>query len=461
MNGSRCRCGLSTGGGLQIRKGMGQFLSMPNRCHLLTTAATLVALAQGGVSCSAVDASESGVSNGASVGGGWVSDSGMDSDGVGGSSATEGGVTVLTDEQADAILGSACNAWSVEAASVPAKLEFIVDVSESMQAAASGGTESQWVITREALRQTILDADGTGLTANTAVGVLFYPGSSLDAVAVSAQDSTTCLNLKNSVPMAKLGAAGTPERAAIGQALDAAVTARSRPTHDAYSYALNNVINSAKQQAVSGTPYVVLLTDGRPTLQYGCYNETGRLEYEAVPTQPIIDEIATAASQGIKTFVIGLEGSTEGRGPDGYDWLSAAARVGGTAVTGDCSDTGPSYCHADMTKEVQLGPALRAALAQVTASVKNCAYALPAESSDGSQQVDVSLISPIVTFGDRTMELVGLDATGACESEGYRLHGTAELEFCPVTCARVQADPSARVQFVFGCGTTDIGEILM
>jgi hypothetical protein len=84
--------------------------------------------------------------------------------------------------------------------------------------------------------------------------------------------------------------------------------------------------------------------------------------------------------------------------------------------------------------------------------VANCKYDIPTQSSDGTEKVDPSLVSPILYFNDGTAQLIGRDASGSCPGEGYKLNSATELELCSATCKRLQSDPLARLEFIFGCG---------
>jgi hypothetical protein len=216
------------------------------------------------------------------------------------------------------------------------------------------------------------------------------------------------------------------------------------------------VVLGAAQNKFQGQPYMLLITDGMPTLFYGCYNPKGSLTSEGVPTQPIVDAIAAANKKGVKTFIIGSPGSESGKA-----WLSAAARVGGTGTEG-CSDNGPKFCHMDMTTATDFSAALRAGLSQVMNTINDCKFQVPTESADGSQKVDVSKVNPIIYFDDgkKGAELVGRDGTGKCEKTGFRLNSDTELELCKETCAKYQADPTARLELLFGCSATDVEGIL-
>jgi hypothetical protein len=255
--------------------------------------------------------------------------------------------------------------------------------------------------------------------------------------------------------MGLLGGKTGTQRLAIQNALGTVKTGRSTPTHDAYKYALDKILLSDEQKAIRGEPYLLLITDGAPSLELGCFNTSGSINTSSVPTTPIVEEVTRAATLGVKTFIIGSPGSEEAK-----EWLSAAATAGGTAKAG-CSDAGPTYCHMDMTTAPDFSAALRDGLSDVATAIVSCKYKVPTESADGSKKVDPNLISPVISYGDGKKELVGIDTTGACAGEGFKLNSATELELCPSTCTRFQsATGGASLQLMFGCSTPGIIQIL-
>jgi hypothetical protein len=377
---------------------------------------------------------------------------------IGGSSGTGGNgggvIRKITKDQKMAIEENACAGWAYEPEGLPAKLELVIDVSGSMKDPAPGSSATKWEETRDALLEAIVGVDGPGLGASTAVGLLFYPGKFNSNVSTKPLSSSTeCLNIDASVSMAELGGDGAPQRSAIEDALSSVETGQGTPTHDAYKYALDKVVLGDAQKDIPGDPYMLLITDGMPTLQYGCYNTSGNLDYNSVPTDPIVDEIANARSKGVKTFVIGSPGSEAGVG-----WLSAAATAGGTAKE-NCSDNGPTYCHMDMTTAPNFSAALRSGLNQVVSAVAGCKFDVPTKSIDGTEEVDPNQVYPFITYSNDSIELIGRDnGTGTCKGDGYRLLSDTQLELCKATCDRYHADPEALIEFMFGCA--GIEEIL-
>jgi len=370
----------------------------------------------------------------------------------------EGQVTQLTPAQVDQITATACNAWAIEPESSPAKLQLVVDVSGSMDNAAPGTDLTKWEVTRDALVEAICGTVGTGLPENIAVGLMFYPNKFNDKVSKTAVSQSACLNLDGITPMDVLGSndAGT-HRNLLRTALTTVELGSGTPTADAYEYALNKIVLAPEQAAYPGDPYVLLITDGMPTLQHGCFNSAGSLRN--LPGDEVVALVEQAYGKSVKTFVIGSPGSEEGR-----PWLSKAASLGGTAQAG-CdpdSESGP-YCHMDMTTAPDFSKALREGLDQVVRAVSSCKYDVPTESADGTKQVDPNAISPIINYSNGTSELIGRDnANGENCTEGFRLlPGNTQMELCRDTCARLDSDTKATMQLLFGCAPDQVRDILL
>lgn len=368
-----------------------------------------------------------------------------------------GTTKTLTPDQVNAISTSACNAWAVEPESVPGKLQLVVDVSSSMNSTAPGTNRSKWEVTRDALVEAVCGVNGPGLGDGMAVGLMFYPNKvNPDTAPTSAVAQSECLNLDGITPMDVLGGTGADtHRSLLRQRLTQAELGKGTPTADAYEYALNHIALSAEQLAFAGDTYMLLITDGMPTLMYGCYNPSGRLSN--LPGDEVVALVDGAYNLGVKTFIIGSPGSEAG-----VQWLSKAAYLGGTGKVG-CNTTNfnAPYCHMDMTTATDFSAALRDGLSQVVAAVSSCKYTIPAQSVDGLQTVDPNKISPIITFSNGSSELVTRDnKNGANCSEGYYLIDDTQMQLCKDTCSRFQGDATASMQLIVGCATNDIINVI-
>jgi len=367
--------------------------------------------------------------------------------GSAGTSARTGGIVALTADQVAAINNNACDGWSVEPETKPAVLEFVVDTSLSMNEvpgaamqpgrpggpgapAASGPTK--WQSTRDALKAVI-----STLPETIAAGLLFYPNMANQARSRPAS-ADSCVNTTAGTAPAPLTAA---QKASLIAALDATNPNGWTPTDAAYQHALQAAILPTR---IPGDKYILLITDGQPTLRGDCTSAGNGAGITPVESQPIVDHVAAALGQGVRTFLIGSPGSEGGRA-----WMSEAAIVGGTAAAG-CKLMGPPFCHLDMTTSADFGAALKAGLNKVTGSIA-CTYDIPDPGM--GRVIDNNLINLVVTTASGT-ELV-LPDDGANCSEGWRISGN-QVVLCEGTCSRVQREHDS-IQLLFGCQSGSIG----
>ncbi len=202
---------------------------------------------------------------------------------------------------------------------------------------------------------------------------------------------------------------------------------------------------------------MLLITDGAPTMALECIGTGGGGGGQVMdaPTQPIVDEIAGAFDQGIRTFLIGSPGSEESSqgGDDMRPWLSQAAIEGGTAEAG-CDAQGPNFCHMDMTQEPDFAQALSDGLASIVGQiVDSCTFVVPPPPA--GESLDPGLTNLIINWTSGASSLILPDDTGDC-SEGWQFDSTGQVVLCAATCEQIQADAGATVQLTFGCSTNDI-----
>ncbi len=286
---------------------------------------------------------------------------------------THEGIELIPPAKAAALENPAemCAGWSESAKGQPSVLEFVVDVSGSMREKTdSTNGDSKWEVTRRALASAI-----AGLPPSIAVGTIFFPNmiSHDSDVPVPLSD---CLNTEDNVAIAPLTAA---QRSALTKALDHVEpkTLGATPTHDGVILGVSEL----KTTTLAGQRYVVLITDGQPTLAEGCLGVVDMCSPQ--PTAPIVQAIANAHTQGgVRTFVVGSPGSEANvcTGADVRGWLSEAARAGGTGTAG-CSDQGNPYCHFDISIAPDLDRLSTTALGTIAVSVVSCEYDVPAPSA--------------------------------------------------------------------------------
>lgn len=346
----------------------------------------------------------------------------------------DGGVLELSDAEAEALTGAACAGWSAEPETQPAVLQLVVDTSLSMNETPGGrgrgrGTsdDTKWEITRDALKEVV-----ETLPEELAIGLFFYPNMATEGSATP-RPLSSCVNTGEGIAVAPLS---DEHRARLLDALDEQEPDGWTPTHGAYLHSLES---SLLPSTYPGHKYLLLITDGAPTLTLTCEGDIGSNSPEPVDSDPIIDEVARARRAGVRTFLIGSPGSEPGR-----PWMSEAALQGATARAG-CHLDGDPYCHMDMTAAPDFGAALRAGLNQVTGEI-SCTYDIPAPPM--GETIDPALVNLIVTTSTGSSQLVLPDAMGDC-SEGWQLAGD-QVVLCDGTCSRVQAD-GASLQLLFGC----------
>jgi hypothetical protein len=377
---------------------------------------------------------------GGSAGGIVIGTGGSDATGgTGGSAATAGTSGEIPMETADTIRGKSCAGWSSEPELLPTVLQLVVDTSFSMTFRTdSTRGRTKWDITQEALYAAVGD-----MPATAAVGVLYYPGQDTDE-SMQARDVSECINTNALIPIAPLGDQNAPQRERVLESVEDAEPAGLTPTHNAYDYALENGLRASRE---TGNRFMLLITDGAPTLEWGCI---GRSQYEA-PTQPIIDEIFAARQEGIRTFIIGSPGSEEAvNGGDARPWLSRAAALGGTA-RGGCTIDGPNYCHIDLSEEADFAVALNAALARILGQIVSCSFEIPPAPS--GQTINLSQVNVIYTpSSGASAELVGRNDDPSC-TDGWQMDAQGRVTLCENTCNIVRADPGGTVELLFGCDT--------
>lgn len=366
-----------------------------------------------------------------------------------------GGRKEITQDQADALESAACTGWGGEGETLPVVLQLVVDVSRSMTLSAPGTRRSKWDTTRSALEEAI-----ESMPAGVSVGVLYYPNMFTDG-GTSPSDVSSCIDTDELVPIAPLGNRDSTHRATLASSFDEVDVDGYTPTYDAYTYALDHSLLPYEAQV---NKFMLLITDGAPTFDQGCVNVAERDGIRGgvadAPTQPIIDEIQNAYDEhNIRTFLIGSPGSEESAesNSDMRPWLSQSAILGGTAPEG-CQQTGPDFCHLDMTQEPDFAAALSAGLASVAGQIIDaCTFKTP-EPPTG-EEIDPSETNLVINWGDGTASLILSDSSGDC-SDGWQFNSAGDVVLCPATCDEVKLDASARVQLTFGCSVEETEDVL-
>ncbi|MBN2193856.1 MAG: VWA domain-containing protein [Polyangiaceae bacterium] len=345
---------------------------------------------------------------------------------------------ILSEAQIAELDNAACTGWSAEPEPRVASIMMVVDASSSMDAAPpEGGGRTKWEVTRDALIEAV-----NLLEDDVELGLLAYPNK---RIAGTAGDASMCVAVDAMVPTVPLGVDN--HRQVIIDALNDVETNQCTPTHDAYNAAIENFRNST----TNGEKYILLMTDGQPTLYQGC--EPGNCNAAETPDseQPVIDAVAAAwTNDDIKTFVLGCPGS-EAHSVTGLDnrwWLSQAAEVGQTAAQ-PCSHTAEPYCHFDMTTGGSFAEELQAVLATIVGQVVSCDYNLPPPPP--GENIDTNAINFILRPSTTPPLLLVRMQDPSCTQGWYLDPTTQKVRLCSDTCEMIQADSLARTNLYFGC----------
>lgn len=337
---------------------------------------------------------------------------------------------------------SSCAAWQVEPEPAAASLFFVVDASGSMDDAAdnTNGVD-KWTATRDAIAAAI-----GALPDGAQVGILGYPNMIVGEQCISEDDL---------FEPQLLGTA----RQDVLNALNSIETEMCTPTYDAYRIALERV-NASNAH---GQKYMLLMTDGQPTLSAGCYPNSGSClgnwQLDGLE-QEVIDIIRAAHEEDdVKTFVLGSPGSEMHSitGLDNRWWLSQAAEYGGTSP-GNCSHQAEPYCHFDMSVENDFAEGLTRAMTQIIGQVAQCDYTIPPP--EGDQAIDLAAIHLVLVAGGTGYIEIYQSASGDCTHGWYldRSGDEPRVKLCSATCEVVHSDPLMELQWLFGCGNAPIAQ---
>lgn len=346
-----------------------------------------------------------------------------------------------------------------------AKIQFVIDKSTSMNEDTLPSTrgDSKWEATRDALVASFPE-----MNPGLAVGEFFYPSASHDGN----QCLSGCADDVGGVPIAPLDAAQVAALQDGARNVPNPTNLGGTPTHDAW------LVGLARLQAALANPpagfenargFLVLMTDGMPTLARGCSPSYGCLNYggspggvDAAQWQDIIDNAEQVrAETGIQTFVIGVPGSESNRdvpeinGQKDYvprDMLSALAMAGGTAADG-CSPTGPTnYCHIDMVDTDDFVSSLQTIIGNIASSVVSCDYAVPDIPPEKNEFIDPDQVD-IHCYAGGAEPFIALNRSMDDCASGEWLYNEDQtaITLCDQTCATVRADADARIEVYFHC----------
>ncbi|MBN2194639.1 MAG: VWA domain-containing protein [Polyangiaceae bacterium] len=353
-----------------------------------------------------------------------------------------GGAVAVTDADIDAARTGACTGWSAEPEPMGSSLFLVVDASSSMDAeAANTNGRPKWDATRDALIDAVQNLPGT-----TAVGLLGYPNR---VVSGNPGGSEECVNVAAAITPEILDVNGHRQRVVDG--LNAIQTETCTPTHDAYNVA----VEAYRNANVVGQKYILLMTDGTPTLTLGC--EPGQCAAGSGYEQPVIDAI-TSANQDldIKTFVLGSPGSEQhmDTGLDNRWWLSEAAEFGGTSLGNGCTHDRVPYCHFDLVEVADFSTALEQTLETIAGRVISCDYGLG--TPPAGQEVSSDAINLFIWPGGTDPIQILRSQDPDCTQGWYFDAATERVRLCSESCSLVQSDPELRLELMFGCASAPI-----
>lgn len=298
----------------------------------------------------------------------------------------------------------------------PANLYIMFDSSLSME------DDNKWQNATSALGAFFSDPESAGL----GVALRFFPATGCDE---DSCDVSAC-----SAPAVPLGSLssdpGDAHRVALIDALESKYPYGGTPMHPA----LDGAINWAKAQLESDVvqrPVVVLVTDGAP---FGCHADPDDVNADV---EALAQMVADAHQEyGVLTYVVGLEGS--------WEWIvNKIANAGGTG-------------EAMLVSNADTHDELFAALQAIKESHVDCEVKLPASDLEGLDP-DLVNVNYTPSGASSPVTLDQVDGASACaENEGWYYDDPSaptKITLCPNTCSEIQADKSAKLDVMMGCGT--------
>ncbi|MCC6903109.1 MAG: VWA domain-containing protein [Polyangiaceae bacterium] len=414
------------------------------RLPFLTLIAPLaLALAFGG--CGSDDA------GGGTAGGGGSSTGGSSTGGSGtGGSSTGGGgsggfgLSGGTGGGSGGSQGDACASVIEEGTLVPANLLLVIDRSgsmncnlpsdgqstaecESFPAPKDTNKPTKWALTKTALDQAI-DSLVTG--GNASAGLVVFPRPASDCAVTQTPD----------VAIGNLDATqGTALKTFLGTVSPKGKTPLTGATILSYAH----LYEQLKAGTLKGNLFVVLLTDGFETCALG---ELPKLITSACdPNDPTGKPcVQTAASVNIRTFVIGVPGSEDGRA-----LLSQVAYEGGTPKSSTCTHAATPAnvgdCHFDMTTSTNFAADLQKALQAISGTVLSCEINVP--KPPPGKKINTKDVK--VSVGGTQ---VNQDESTTCDqANGWQFSADKSKIFLCGTACDDAKKPGAKIQLDLGC----------
>jgi hypothetical protein len=332
---------------------------------------------------------------------------------------------------------SGCAAATVQGTLIPANLMFVIDRSGSMNCNLPSDGQStaecenfptkkfpalasKWELTRDALKLAFDDLTTSG---NSSAGLDMFPN-----------EGSECL--VDQTPNISIQTLDATHNTTLDTFLDNVNPQGKTPIAGATILSYAHLYEQIQQNALVGNKFVVLLTDGFETCKP-----------EELP-KLLSQDIPNANNQlGIKTFVIGVPGSEDGRA-----LLSQMAFIGGTAKTTSCvHDPAPNNvgdCHYDMTTSANFGQDLVDALKAISGTVLSCELDMPQPSGGGLP--DYNGVKVWVDGNEATPQQ-GQDCS---QSNGWQYNADkTKILLCGSACDDAK-QPNAKVEIYVPCGIT-------
>lgn len=337
---------------------------------------------------------------------------------------------------------AACVAIAAQGKPSPASILFVLDYSWSMCMdpsaplsqlnCAKDPAKAKWSILVEAMKAAVPALPDTSYSA-----MVYYP---------DVTDSNTVCKVATSpkVPLALTGPSGSAQRAALIAGLPTLLTdnspVASTPTGDALGAMYSYYAATPDSTTPGASRYIVLITDGKPTCGSSAANAPAAITAAVAK--------ANVAAAPVHTFVVGVPGSEGAR-----TTLSQAAKAGGTAPA-KCSDTGPNYCHFDMTvypSPADLAAHLATAFAAIQGQAISCDYKIPPNPKGGSTDYTYVNVRYTPSNGSKPKDLI-YDPT--CSGPGWHFDdpmNPQHILMCQDSCTELMADSGAKLDVLFGC----------
>jgi hypothetical protein len=317
---------------------------------------------------------------------------------------------------------SACAASAADGEAIPVDLYFMVDTTGSMncpvpeRGACNGDPgppkkgDSRWSVVSAALKAFVADPANQSL----GVGINFFPNKDPQKI---------CEVSAYSEPPVEIGPLST-----TGSAVTMNITAQTpggqTPTVPSLQAALEHASLWAKAHP-SHRVAVVYATDGYPK---GCRDNT-------IDAAAELAKAGFAASPSIPVYVLGV-------GPN-LNNLDNVAQSGGTkkAFLVDTTENAAAQ--------------LSAALASIRGNaVLDCTYSIPP--APAGQVLEAGKVNVKYTTSAGVSTKVLQDPPGVTCDQGSGWQYSADgkqIDLCGAACNAVKADPSGKIQVLFGCAT--------